>query len=204
MTVTEILPINNKKSRIYLDDERAFVLYNREIRHYCLAAHCEMSDQTYNQIVSEILLKRARSRALHLLERQDRTERQLREKLQQSEYPEQVIDDALNYVKSYHYIDDLRFARNYVRFHCGKKNRRQLFTALLRKGVSKEIIEEAYAEIAKELDLEANDSQLIQMWIEKKHINLSALTVKEYQKFYRFLLNKGFGYDEINHVLRSH
>lgn len=204
MTVTEILPINKKKSRIYLDDDRAFVLYNNEIRHFCLTPSCEMSEQTYNQIVTEILLKRARSRALHLLERQDRTERQLREKLQQNEYPNQVIDDALNYVKSFHYIDDNRFSRNYIRFHCDKKSRRQIFMALLRKGVAKEVIEEAYDEIAEELDLEEKDSQLIQMWIEKKRISLNALSEKEYQKFYRFLLNKGFAYEEINHVLRRY
>lgn len=204
MVVTEILPLNKKKSRIYLDHEKAFILYNREIRRYCLSVSSELSEQTYQRILTETLLKRARSRALHLLERQDRTEWQLREKLRQSEYPEETIEAAVSFVKSYHYIDDARFARHYICTHCEKKSKRQICMELIRKGIQKEHIDQLYAEVTEELGLEDKDNQLIQKWIEKKHIDLNQISGKEYQRFYRFLLGKGFDCDEINHVLRYH
>lgn len=204
MIVTEMLPLNNQKYRIYLDGEKAFVLYKGEVRRFQLTPLGELSDEAYAQIMSEILLKRARRRALHLLERCDRTMYQLREKLRQGEYPEEIIEDAIRYVESFHYIDDARYARNYISIQYEKKSRRQLYLALQRKGVSKETVDEAYAKMTEELELEENDNRLIQKWIEKKNVDFNAISEKEYQKFCRFLLRKGFSYDEIAHVLREY
>ena len=39
----------------------------------------------------------------------DRSERKLREKLTQGGYPDCCVDAAIDYVKSFHYLDDYRF-----------------------------------------------------------------------------------------------
>ena len=46
------------------------------------------------------VLRKAKLRALHLLEYMDRTEKGLRQKLEQSGYPTEVVDEAIRYVKS--------------------------------------------------------------------------------------------------------
>ena len=42
------------------------------------------------------------------------TERQLRDKLRQGEYPQDVIEEAVAYVKSYGYVDDRKYYLRYL------------------------------------------------------------------------------------------
>ena len=89
---------------------------------------------------------RAKKRALYLLERMDRTEQQLREKLKSSDYPEEVIEEAIEYVKSFHYLDDERYAENFTRYKKENMSRQQIKQKLMLKGVSKDIIQNAIEE----------------------------------------------------------
>ena len=49
-------------------------------------------------------LRQAKLKALRLLERMDRTEAQLREKLLQAEFDPEMVEKAIAYVKSFGYI----------------------------------------------------------------------------------------------------
>ena len=53
----------------------------------------------------------------------DRTEHQLRVKLKEQDFNEQEIDEAVRYVESYHYIDDARYAANYIELKAEYKSR---------------------------------------------------------------------------------
>jgi regulatory protein len=64
--------------------------------------------------VNVVLVKRARLRALHLLNDMGRTESQLRQKLKQNDYPDDVVEDAIRYVKSFGYVNDKEYARSYI------------------------------------------------------------------------------------------
>ena len=91
-------------------------------------------------------LNRAKRRALHILERSDRTEQELRDKLAKNYLPE-VVDAAVEYVKSYHYIDDHRYAVNYLNSRGKVRSSRQVEQELLyKKGVSKAVLEAAREE----------------------------------------------------------
>ena len=46
----------------------------------------------------------------------DRTEAQLREKLLQAEFSPELVEEAVAYVKSFGYIDDERYVRNYIEY----------------------------------------------------------------------------------------
>ena len=62
-------------------------------------------------------LTRAKKRALYLLTDQDRTEKQLREKLEKTGYSGQVIEETIEYVRSFGYIDDLRYSVRYIEYY---------------------------------------------------------------------------------------
>ena len=136
MQVMQISGLDKKRMRIFLEDGRSFVLYRGEVRRYSLEEGAELSDGQYEEICSEILKKRARRRTMHLLEKMDRTEAQIREKLRQGFYPEEIIEDAVAYVKGYHYLDDSRYAENYVRNQREKKSRRKIQMELMEKDMS--------------------------------------------------------------------
>ena len=52
-------------------------------------------------MAEEDLLKKAKLRAMYLLNICDRTEAELREKLKKNEYPREIIEQAIQYVKSF-------------------------------------------------------------------------------------------------------
>ena len=114
MTVTEIKAITKTRFQVYLDGESAFVLYKGELRRYHLEKGEELSEEDYEEIRQNIVLKRAKLRAVHLLTDMDRTEYQLKNKLLMGGYPEDIADQAMEYVKSFGYINDREYARRFV------------------------------------------------------------------------------------------
>ena len=108
MTVTRIEELSRSRCKIYLEDSFAFVLYKGELRLYGVREQEELSEESYREIMQEVLPKRATLRCMNLLQSRPYTESKLRSKLKEGGYPQESIDSALAYVKSYHYVDDLQ------------------------------------------------------------------------------------------------
>ena len=119
MLVQELKDLPAKKVRVVFEDAEDLVLYRGEIRKYRIEEGEDLPEEEYHEIFYQVIGKRAKKRAMHLLEKMDRTESNLREKLRMNGYPQELVDEAVDYVKRYHYIDDRRYAENYVRFHAG-------------------------------------------------------------------------------------
>ena len=142
-------------------------------------------------------IRRARHRALHILERSDRTEQELRAKLERN-YRAEAVEDAISYVKQYHYLDDRRYAVNYLNSRGRVKSRRQVEQELLyKKGISKEILEEARTEAEPQ-----DEREQIRRWMEKKQIHPETADPKELRRFYLFLMRRGFRSEDILSELR--
>lgn len=143
-------------------------------------------------------LTKAKHRALYILERCDRTEQELRTKLSRNYGPE-IVEEAIRYVKEYDYINDKRYAVNYLKSRCQIKSRRQVEQELLyKKGISRDILEEASQET------EAQDeSLLIRRWMEKKHFSPETATQEEQRKLYQFLMRRGFQSEDILREMRN-
>lgn len=67
--------------------------------------------------------KEAVRRAMRLLMSRDRSERELLERLGREGFGPEETGTALEYVKSYGYVNDRRYAENYVMSAGGKKSR---------------------------------------------------------------------------------
>lgn len=196
MQITRLEPVSKKKYRVYLNDAPAFVLYDSEIREYHLREDMECSQVLIEEICSAVLSKRAKLRCMNLLKIMDRTEYQLRQKLHQEEYPGNVIEEALEYVKSFHYVDDLRYARNYIESRRETKSRRQIDWELQTKGVKREL-----AQLAWEETDPVDETEQILCWAQKKHFDPCTADEKTTQKFYQFLQRKGFSFSNIKKAL---
>ena len=173
------------------------VLYKGEIRSYDLSEGQDIPETLYQELLCDVLGKRATKRAMHLLEKQDRTEYQLREKLRQKEYPKEAVEQSIAYVKSYQYIDDLRYACSYVRYQKEKKSNRRLQQDLQKKGVAKEFIEQALLEEGNE-----DETDAIQRLLEKKGYT-PEMPREQANKIYQFLLRRGYKSSDILYVMRS-
>ena len=137
------------------------------------------------------VLRKAKLRALHLLEYMDRTEKGLRQKLEQSGYPTEVVDEAIRYVKSYGYIDDKRYADNYLRTRSNGKGRRRLFQELYQKGIPSALVQEAWEELC--VEQEPDEKASIGEMIEKKVGGQTVFSRREYQRLTNYLARRDMG-----------
>lgn len=199
MEITQITPINTQKSKIYCDEELAFVLYQGEIRRFKIKEGEELEEEIYYKIKTEIITKRAKKRVLHLLEKVPRSEQQLRIKLKQGYYPLDVIDIAIDYAKGFGYIDDSHYASMYIQSKVNIKSRREIYAALLTKGVDREVATQVLDEIYNE----ETEVRAIEKYIRKKGYDLENITREDMRKLNSYLLRKGFSYDEIESVIQK-
>ena len=196
--VVSVQPLEKGRVKFRFDDELEVILYKGEARKLALTEGCIVSEETYNVIMHEILGMRAKKRAMHLLERQERTERQLYDKLKQNGYPEVCIAEAIAYVKHYHYVDDFRYAATYIRYHQEKKSRQRLQMDLLGKGVPKAVIEEAFEE-----EYYSDECKKIRELLLKRHYDCENADRNEQRKQYQFLLRRGFHSSDILKVMKG-
>lgn len=200
MIVTQVTEISKTKIKVCLDNEEMFSLYKSEQRTYHITEGMELSKEVYHTLVKEVLPKRAKLRSMNLLKNKDYTEYQLREKLKQGCYPETSIDQAIEYVKSFGYINDVRYACSYIDYASTTKSRRQIEMTLIRRGVSKEDINQAYTQCSDEGDL-TGEEELIEKLLDKKHFNRQEATYEERMKMIGTLYRKGFSLDKIYQVV---
>lgn len=200
MTVTRIEEVTKAKCRIDLDEEFAFVLYKGELRQYHIREGEELIGRCYEEIMGKVLPKRAKLRAMNLLKSRPYTEHDLRQKLSTNGYPIEVIEDAIAYVKSYHYLDDRRYALDYIAYRKETKTFCQLKQSLLQKGISGEMITECYDQIVGEDKKTLEEEQIIK-FLCKKNYQAKSCSYEEKQRLMAALYRKGFSSDAIHHVL---
>lgn len=202
MTVTKIEPVTKIKFKVYLDGSFAFVLYKGELSRFGITAGAELPEETVEMIRAEVIFKRARLRAMHLLEDMDRTEAGLREKLRQGLYPEDAAEEAVRYVKSFGYLDDSRYAENFVRSRQGGKSRREIQALLLRKGISADKIEAAFE--ACYSDDEGGEEEAVRKILKKKGFSPEESDEVQTRKIYAYLARKGFRFDTVRQVIQNY
>ena len=124
MEIVAIVPLDKRRSRVLTDEELTFVLYRGELRKYEVEEGGQLSSSVYDQILREVLFKRAKERCLYLLKARDRTEQEIRRKLREGFYPEAAIDYAVEFLKEYRFVDDENYGRNYIRVYGSRKSRK--------------------------------------------------------------------------------
>ena len=181
---------------VHLEAGNSFPLYKKELALYEISEGAVLSSESYHEIMHVLLPKRACHRAMHLLEKMDRTEYQIRKKLQDDGYPSEIVEYVVDYVKSFHYIDDIRYAWNYIDFRKNDQSKRQIMMALQEKGISEGDIQAALndTEFPDEIDQ-------IRNWIEKKHYCQDRADIKEKQRMYQFLMRKGYNASDIRKMI---
>ncbi len=202
MTVTGLEAINRGRYRVYLDGEFAFVLYRGELRSLKITEGAELSEADYRKVREEILPKRATLRAMNLLQKKMFAEEELRRKLREGEYPEDAVDAAMEYVISYGYVDDVRYAADYIRYHGQDRSRKRMEQDLVRKGIRRDDFEKAWYE-CEDLGLASDENEQIRKLLQKKHYDPDACTREEAGKIANYLLRKGYSYESISRNMRT-
>ncbi len=197
MTVTGIEAATKTKYRVFIDGQFAFVLYKGELSRFHLTEGADISEDLYEEIRKDVVLKRAKSRSLHLLTDMGRTEVELRKKLTKDEYPADIVEAAIDYVKSYGYIDDPAYARDYIDSRKGKKSRKELYYQLLEKGLDRDLVNEAMEKCYEKEDA----GEAIRTLMRRREYDPETADETQKQRFMAYLMRKGFAYEDVRKVL---
>ena len=198
MTVTAIESVTRHKMRVSLDGEPAFVFTDREIREWNLEEEMVLDDSEKQALLQYVSREVART-AMNLLVKRDYAEAELYRKLRDKGYSEFFAGKGIEYVSAYHYLDDARYARQMIGSRKDTMSRKMMVSRMRQKGLSDEVIQEAM----EEADL--TDEMGIAREIRRRFSSaeqIESLTDKDRQKLIQSLMRKGYGYSDIQHVIR--
>lgn len=196
MIVSEIIPLNTKKSKVIFQDGESLALYNGEIRRLDIAVGKEIDEEEYYITIYPVLKKRAFARLMHILEKSFKSENDIIKKLKLSFYTEEAIKEAMEKAKKFGYIDDDRYAERYINTYKDKYSKMKLKYKLLEKGINKEIIDNALE------SFKVDEEPMIKKLLNKKHYFETEDPDKK-QKIIASIMRQGFKYQKIKDVIKD-
>ena len=197
MLITRIEEGRGKKYRVYGDEQFLFSLYGKELKKFKLNVDSDISEETISNILETVIYKRAKERALFLLEKKPLSIHMLIDKLKDNEYPQETIRRVIRFLEKYNYVDDLEYTRMYVSSYSKRKSKKQIICDLYQKGVSKDIIDNYFDE---------NEYIEKDCFIKQFHKYTKGKNLQDYatrQKVFRYFYRKGFSISLIDDYLQK-
>lgn len=187
--IIQIEPFKNKY-KVTLDDETSFLLYKGDIKSFNLEIGAELDTEKHNQLM-DLLYKRAKERALYILDKMPKTQKQIKDKLSQGLYPDEIVDRVIVFLNKYDILNDYRYASTYIEYKSLSKSKKQIMQDLMVKGIDKDTITVALE------DSEYSDAKSLKNLINKKVEKYDLSDKKGLQKLYQYLLGKGYSYSDV-------
>lgn len=202
MVITRLEELPKSKVKVYVDDIYAFLLQQKELEQYKLSEDKIITQEEYDKIMEETVIVSAKQKALSVLKFMDRTEQELRDKLKDAGFIQEVIDCTIAYCYEYGYLNDERYASYYIRDRMNTKSKMIIRNELLHKGIDKDTIDEIiraeYENNDKDEDVELS---AIRKAIAKKTKNPEDLSPQDKQKLIASLYRKGFEFNKIREII---
>ena len=192
--ITALKEIDKRKVSIEIDGEYAGFLYHGEMRRLKIVSGKELTEQELDEL-NDVIYKRAKERYLYIIERTEKTSKEIKEKLVLNGYPEKVAMRVISFLTKYGFVNDEDYARRYMQYKSSKRSLRQIRMELMRKGISKDVLSSI------EEDMKIDESETIRILARKKYRSLDSLDETEKRKLIRYLLGKGFSYEKIKDAL---
>ena len=189
--------MGTKQVRLFFDEEKYCLLYYNEVRRLGFHEKDEVGQQEFEEL-NKLLLHRAKLKAMSLLKYQDRTRKELKDRLMRAEFPEFITEGAIAYVESFGYINDEEYVRRYMEYKAGTKSRIQIKMDLRKKGIGTEILERIFDEY------EYEEDDVLEEQVQKRIRQKGSVTKENFQKYYGYFARKGFNSVKIIDLLRKY
>ncbi len=197
MIITKLDKVGTKQVRLFFDEEKYCLLYYNEVRRLGFHEKDEVGRQKFEEL-NKLLLHRAKLKAMSLLKYQDRTRKELKDRLMRAEFPEFITEGAIAYVESFGYINDEEYVRRYMEYKAETKSRIQIKMDLRKKGIGTEILERIFDEY------EYEEDDVLEEQVQKRIRQKGSVTKENFQKYYGYFARKGFNSVKIIDLLRKY
>lgn len=148
--------------------------------------------EQYFENHSKEAFKFAAQRAAFLLTKRDYTEKEMYNKLKDVGYADSIIKQLLQFLVEKNFIDDARFAKNYILRRMKKVSSYKIRQELTRKGVCQTIIKEEL-----ERNISNSDTIVLAISTTEKYLKnrMDLEPPKRYKNTIAMLARKGFSFE---------
>ncbi|MEG1426128.1 MAG: regulatory protein RecX [Oscillospiraceae bacterium] len=180
---------------VYIDEEPAVKLDREVLLLESVRVGTFLTDEELLELIEKSDRRRAREKALYLLEHRAHSKRELVEKIS-AVCPREAAREAAEHMEEIGLVDDEAFAHQYAKelFTYKKMGRQRVRQALFQKGIDKEII----AEVIEEYGGDSGENALgiltrkYPLWQEDEKVKRRAIAA---------LQRMGYSWEEIRHAL---
>lgn len=179
---------------VYIDEKYSFALSETELLRLGIYRGQEISAEELEKLKDDSVRDKARYQVLGQLSRRQRSEWELRDYLKCKEYTSEVIEQVIEGLTKYGYVDDKKFADAWIanRRLLKATSSRRLRQELKQKRVSDEVIDEALTED------ETDENKVLRNLVERKR---KQTKYQDDLKLMQYLSRQGFNYDDIKSAL---
>lgn len=200
MKITEINKNKGTRYTVYVDDEYFYILDSEIIALYGLKVGKECDQELLDEIKQAAQRRKAKERALYLLEYRDHSFSELVKKLEKS-VDEDIAIETADKMVDFGFLNDQRYCNRLAHEYLTIKKwgSYKVKFELSKKGFARELIEDSI-----ESNLETIDTyEIIQELVQKKYYKY--LTDKKgFKKVTDALIRLGHNYSDVNEVLSEY
>lgn len=201
ITKIELQKKNKDRVNIFINDEYAFSASAELVYKHKLEKNKIINITETEEIVKEDNFIKAKNSALKVIEKTYKTEKEMREKLIEKGYDEDIIKRVVAFLKEYSFIDDLKYAQMYVKDKIGTKGKSKIKFELSRKGISEDILYSILDNSTEEKEYQGARTAALKKY--NLIIKSESDRNKIYQKLTRFLISRGYAYDVVKEIIRN-
>lgn len=197
-TITNItLQKIKSRANIFLNGEFVCGLNNITIVKNGLKIGTVIQKENLLKIYNESEMEGAYEKALSLLSRQKYTKKAIVDKLKAKGYDAEIIENVINKLAEYGYINDEDFVKSFV--NCNTtKSRRAIEANLMQKGIKREVIKEVLEDsTTKESEREKC------VLASQKYMKNKILDDSVAKKLKAHLMYKGFMFEDILYAIKQ-
>lgn len=188
ITKIEMQKSNDERANLYLDEKFFSGISLELVVKEHLKVGMEIDENKLSELILEDEKGKALAKAVKYIGSNLKTEKQLRDYLKKKEYNPATIDNVIDKLKEYDYLNDENFAKAFILTYSKKYGKLKLKSQLKMKGIKDSIIDNLLEDVQSDsIDLVA-----------KKYMKNKELTYENLQKLMRFLYSRGYEFDDIN------
>ena len=202
----QVVNINYSKSKevfeVVFEDETKLLLNYNIFEKYKVSVDMYFSEDEILEMKYFSDIERAKSRAINYISGKLKTKYEVRLKLKENGFAEDVIDEGLDILEKEEYLNDKVYCEIFIedKKKLNGYGKNKIKSLLIQKGISKNIFEDFLNEF--EYDEEFDNA--LKMGIKKLELlSNEEDNFKKKQKIINYLTYRGFGFDVINDVLKE-
>lgn len=203
MQVTNISYSKSKEVfEVVFEDETKLLLNYNIFEKYKVSVDMDFSENEIQEMKYFSDIERAKSRAINYISGKLKTKYEVRLKLKEKDFTEDIIDEVIDILEKEEYLNDRLYCEVFIedKKQLNGYGKNKIKSLLIQKGVSKSVFED----FLDEFEYEEEFDNALKMGIKKLNLLSNEEDIfKKKQKLINYLAYRGFSFDVINDVIRE-